>query len=87
LLCETTHDFLNLLVRGSYEYAATLLNLVFALAEVVVELVNELVTLVHGRDVPLSAAVPLSFDHDSAFFRSDHFHLEASALNLCFVDF
>lgn len=66
LIGESTHDLLDLLVRGSHKDAASLLDLILSLTEVVVELVNKLVTFVDGCDVSLSTAVTLCLDHNSS---------------------
>ena len=43
-------------------------------------------TLIDGGDVALPTTITLSFNHDAAFFRCHHVHLEASALDLGLVD-
>ena len=65
LVTQPQHDLLNLRVRGCHKDATSFFDLVFSFIEVVVELVNELVTFIDGCDMALSSAISLSFNHDA----------------------
>ena len=86
LICEALHDVRDLLIAGSHKYSAPLFDLILTLAKVVVELIDEFVTFMESCNMPLSAAILLSFDHDSTLVRLDHLHLESLTLDLGFVD-
>lgn len=65
LVAEARHDIINFCIAGSDKNAASLLDLVFAFAEVVVELINKLVRLTDSSNMPLSPTVSLLLDHDA----------------------
>ena len=84
-VAEPGHDVVDLRIAGCDEDAASLLDLILALAEVIVELVDELVRLIDSSDMPLTSTISLLLDHDAALLRSDHLHSEACALDLSLV--
>lgn len=63
------------------------LNLVFALDEVVVKLIDELLALIQRNYMPLPTTVSLVLDYLPAFFGGDHCHLEPLAFDFGFVHF
>jgi len=83
---ESFHERLDLDIALLQEDAYLVLNLVLLLREVIIELFNELLALFQTGDMALAAAITLSFNHLRSFEAADHFHLEASSLDLSFVD-
>ena len=53
VVAESKHYFLNFSVRRRHKDATAFLDFILALVEVVVELIDELVTLIHSRDMAL----------------------------------
>lgn len=64
-IAKTFHDVVDFSITCCNKDAASLLDFVFALAEVVIELVNELVRLINSSDMPLTSAISLLLDHDT----------------------
>lgn len=76
---------MNLGIGCHCVHTGTLANLVLSFAEVIVELLNELLTFLKSLQMPLTSGVPLVLNHLTALVRAGHLHYEAGSFDFCLV--
>lgn len=82
---QAKHILIDIWIRSLDEIFNPLLNFIFFLLEVIVELIDKLFAFFQASYMSLSSAVSLRFNHLSSFQRLNHFHLKSSAFDFSFV--
>ena len=84
-VCQTRHQVSNLCVRSHSKDARAFAYFIFAFGEIVVELINELLTLLQRLNVPLAPTVPLVLEHGATGIGASHLQIEARSLDLSLI--
>ena len=77
LVTKSTHYPCDLYITASKEKFNSFFDVCFLLCEVIIELFDELLTLIKCFDMSLPSTISLIFNHNSTFLRLDHVQVKA----------